>query len=467
MPRDREAGGAPLLTGATAQRAVDAIMEVARALRTPEQVAEAAGDTQAAADLPAGCAGTALLYAYLHRAERAGHEELAAARIGERDHVEVAMRHLDAAIEAMATRPMGAGLLGGFPGIAWAVTHVEAMLGGADEAGDADETGDVDAANEAGDADEASGEDDGAAGIDEVLRDLAGTTPWTGEYDLVSGLVGLGVYALERLPRPAAQQCLAAVLDRLDELAERDAGGVTWFTPPALLPEHQRARCPDGYYNLGLAHGVPGVIALLGRAWAAGVDRERVGALLHGALAWLRARALPETGGARFAWAHAPGETPAPTRSAWCYGDPGVAAALLVAGLATGNARLVDEAHALALLAARRPRDQAGVADVGLCHGSAGLAQIFTRAYQATGDPVLAEVARSWLTWTLDARDPGAAPSLAGFRARHADASGAMGWSADPGLLVGATGVALTLLAAVTGVAPDWDRALLLSHRRS
>ena len=33
----------------------------------------------------------------------------------------------------------------------------------------------------------------------------------------------------------------------------------------------------------------------------------------------------------------------------------------------------------------------------------------------------------------------------------------------QPGLLDGAPGVALTLLAAATNVAPDWDRAFLLS----
>jgi hypothetical protein len=36
-------------------------------------------------------------------------------------------------------------------------------------------------------------------------------------------------------------------------------------------------------------------------------------------------------------------------------------------------------------------------------------------------------------------------------------------WTTDAGLLGGATGIALALLAAATNVEPEWDRVLLLS----
>ena len=36
-------------------------------------------------------------------------------------------------------------------------------------------------------------------------------------------------------------------------------------------------------------------------------------------------------------------------------------------------------------------------------------------------------------------------------------------WVADPGLLTGATGIGLALLAAITPVEPAWDRILLVS----
>ena len=53
--------------------------------------------------------------------------------------------------------------------------------------------------------------------------------------------------------------------------------GITWRTDPAWLPDETRQKFPRGYYNTGLAHGVPGVIALLGLACAAGVEEKGTG----------------------------------------------------------------------------------------------------------------------------------------------------------------------------------------------
>ena len=437
------------------------MLDVARALRSPAEVAAymAAGDDEHQAGLADGSAGIALLYAYLASAERAGAAELAAARIGADDHADLAMRHLDTAIEAMATRPMGAGLYSGFPGIAWAVTHIDELMSA--HPGDPDPDAHPDEHRDDHDA-EPEGQDAGAD-IDHALLDLLRTPPWRHDYDLIGGLVGLGVYALERRRHPAARACLEAIIDRLDELAERQADGVTWHTSPDLLPAHQRAQCPGGYYNLGLAHGVPGVIGLLSGAWAAGVARDRAGALLEPAVAWLLARPLPPGGGARFAWMQAPEITPGPTRSAWCYGDPGVAAALLLAGQATGSASFTEAARALAMGVAARPKAQTGVVDAGLCHGSAGLGHVLHRLYLGTGEPTLAEAARAWLAATLDMRDTKAGAHVAGFRAYTADLEGGLDWRPDPGMLTGAAGVALALLAGLGHVPPDWDRVLMLS----
>src|SRR5207247_4655901 len=86
---------------------------------------------------------------------------------------------------------------------------------------------------------------------------------------------------------PVAAGMLERVVDRLAELAVREGEEITWFTPAKRLPEWQRAICPGGYFNVGLAHGVPGVIALLGGACAAGVAVDRARPLLDGAVTWL------------------------------------------------------------------------------------------------------------------------------------------------------------------------------------
>jgi hypothetical protein len=98
--------------------------------------------------------------------------------------------------------------------------------------------------------------------------------------------------------------------------------------------------------------------------------------------------------------------------------------------------------------------------DANLCHGAAGVAHIFHRLYRATADRRFADAARHWFGRTLAMRVPGR--GFAGFRDYDGSEGGRTRWVTDPGLL-GAGGVALTLVAAVTGAEPAWDRLLLLS----
>src|SRR5262249_51780261 len=118
-------------------------------------------------------------------------------------------------------------------------------------------------------------------------------------------------------------------------------------------------------------------------------------------------------------------------------------------------------ALAVALRSAARPPDQAGVRDAGLCHGAAGVGHLFNRMYQATGEPRLAEAARFWFRRALGLRQPDR--GIAGFAAFMPEHDGQERWVDEPGLLTGAAGVALALLAACTPVEPAWDCVLLVS----
>src|SRR5206468_9554037 len=133
-----------------------------------------------------------------------------------------------------------------------------------------------------------------------ALIDLLRQPTWERDYDLISGLVGMGVYALERLPRPTAVEALRGVIDHLARLAERTPEGLAFWTPPALMIPETRARYPSGYYNLGLAHGAPGVLAVLAGAYAADCERERVRPLLEGTADWLLAQRRPPSFGSIF-----------------------------------------------------------------------------------------------------------------------------------------------------------------------
>src|SRR5262249_10931632 len=160
--------------------------------------------------------------------------------------------------------------------------------------------------------------------IDDALANLVSESPWTSDYDLLAGLTGLGVYFVQRLPRENARRSLLEVVDRLDELAVHLSDRITFLTAPELLPPWHPRRAPQGYYNVGLAHGVPGVIALLGKICAEGIAVVKARRLLNGAVRWVLAQQLPKTEATAFpSWVF-PGHEPSPARQAWCYGDPGV-----------------------------------------------------------------------------------------------------------------------------------------------
>jgi hypothetical protein len=234
-----------------------------------------------------------------------------------------------------------------------------------------------------------------------------------------------------------------------------------------LLPPHQRKDCPNGFYNVGLAHGVPGVIALLGQVCATADKRLRVArakarSLLDDAVVWLLAQ-QPADRTKSFPYWVGPRISATPTRLAWCYGDLGIAVALLRAARCVNERAWEREALMIARRAAERPAEQSGVRDCGLCHGAAGVGHIFNRLFQATGEASFAAAARFWFERTLEMRHPD--QGIAGFAAftpdpEHPDSHS---WTAAPGILEGAAGIGLALLAATTPIEPKWDRMLMLS----
>ena len=304
-----------------------------------------------------------------------------------------------------------------------------------------------------------AGGEDRNGDIDEALTSLLRRYPDQAPYDLVQGLTGLGVYALARWPRPAAVQCLLGVVEQLARQARHDRDGVYWWTPPTWKGL-QRERYQPGGVDLGVAHGMAGIIPFLARVHRLGLAQQTVRPLLDGAVRWLLAHMVDTVSGPTAPYFVANDVEPGPARSAWCYGDPGVAAALLLAARDVGEPDWAAAANALAMGAANRPPDQSGVVDAGLCHGSAGLAHLFNRMYQMTSESVLADAARFWVERTLELCSA-AAPGRDAALCDVAEPA----WK-GPGLLEGAAGVALALEAASTTAEPAWDQILLVSTIR-
>lgn len=338
---------------------------------------------------------------------------------------------LAAAVTGLAEAPSGPALFGGAAGIGWRVAHL-------------------------------ANEEDAALVCDRIDAALIQhVASGAAEYDLIAGVTGFGVYALAR--GDAGRPLAAAVLDEIERTALPRRGGLALHTPAAWLPPWQQAQAPHGYWNLGVAHGMTGVAAMLARFVAAGVEAERAGRLLDGVARLLFGIAPAATGERFTAWLAGPADAELPAigdrrgRLAWCYHDLGASIALLSVAQVTGNAAWRDEALAMARVCAARPEDGAQIHDAGLCHGALGAAHLFNRLWQATGEEPFADAARRWLDRGLAMRSEHA---IAGFPA-WVYADSVEHWVPDPTLLSGAVGVALALHAMITPIEPMWDQLLL------
>ncbi len=394
----------PLLDGDRAASAAAAVHAPAAALAAPASQ----WHEPHAFLLSRGDAGLAVCFAYLHEVwPGQGHDERA-------------RECLERGVAAAAGPTVNEELFGGFTGVGWAMEHLRGRVLPEDDDGAGDELDEV---------------------VLAVLR--AGARA---PYDLVRGLVGHGVYGLERGARGAGALIVDEVVAHLDAQLHAAPGG-------------GRAIRSDDEFDVGLAHGMAGVVAWLARALVAGHARARTP--LADSVRWLLAQRLPPDARAVFPESIDGEGQPRLGRWGWCYGDPGVASALLAAARACrrddwAQAALAAARHGLATLDQRI----AGLADAGFCHGASGLAHMYNRMYQATGDAALGDAASRLADAVLAHGQRGGGPP--GHAFVRDDGAGGQAMVPAPALLTGAAGVAAVLAAAVSQVEPAWDRVLLL-----
>jgi hypothetical protein len=365
-----------------------------------------------------------------------------------------ATERLNEAIDGAADLRWNIGLHGGLCGLGWTIEHLSQVLEMPSDSKDFSET----AVSEPGSYED----DDLNADIDAVvLRDLQ-RREWRGRYELIGGLVGVGIYFLERIPAEVPAQGVKLIIDRLEALSEESGTGITWRSGPESLPKWQRDGCPDGYYNLGVAHGIPAVIHFLSEVSVTGLD-DRAGCLLDRAMQWFLAQKRPTGSPSWFSSWLGPGGS-SDSRLTWCYGDLGIVAVLLQVARRTGRKDWQEFAHELLAHCLAWPPERSGIKDAPLCHGAVGVAHIFNRIFQSEGDTRCRDLAIDWFERTLAMRQSGT--GVGGFLAlTKPDPTGPVVWERSPAFVDGAIGIALALLSALTPTEPCWDRMLLVSGR--
>ncbi len=294
------------------------------------------------------------------------------------------------------------------------------------------------------------------------------------EFDAISGLSGVGAYLLCRRHDPRMMMALSRVAEALVDLLSASDGLPRWYTPPHLLGDEETRRyCPYGNLNFGLAHGVPAPLALLSLAHSAGVSVPGSAEAIAHTADWLCENRcddqwgvnwpailplipadLPD--GGRLQAANPQSAPGGPSRCAWCYGSPGIARALWLAGEALDRGHYRELAVSAMRAVFLRPVAVRQIDSPTFCHGVAGLLQIALRFSHDLGGNAFSGEIGALVEQLLAAYRP---DSLLGFRHLETRANE----MDQPGLLEGAAGVSLVLLAAATGAEPAWDRLFLLS----
>lgn len=290
-----------------------------------------------------------------------------------------------------------------------------------------------------------------------------GTLPALAEFDVLQGMTGYGAYLLRRNPDSDAARAVLEYLVRLTDPITIDGETLPGWWTPSGPSGRADDRFPGGHANNGLAHGIAGVLCLLSLA-------ARRGATVHGqhdairtVCRWLdRWRAGTGRGPAWPYWVTRPELrtdklTPsAALRPSWCYGTAGLARAQQLAALALGDTdRQLMAENALAG-ALTDPAQLVATTDISMCHGFAGLAHVTA----CTAADALASTAGQLHALVPDLLN---AVYLPGANAERAATALLTAPGRGPGLLDGAAGVALAVLAPSTAAPPccAWDTCLL------
>ncbi|ARU60045.1 hypothetical protein CBW65_02415 [Tumebacillus avium] len=277
------------------------------------------------------------------------------------------------------------------------------------------------------------------------------------DFELIQGMSGVGRYLLLTAERPEMKAALLRVLEYLVRLtAPKLVDGVEvpgWYISfDQLATPQERRLSPQGHLNLGLSHGIPGVLGLLSLALEAGIEVPgQSGAVTRIAdwlISWRQTDATGSYWPTHVKWADLQaGRVLQPYyREGWCYGAPGVARMIWLAGRALGRSDWQEEAVASYRETFRRPEELWDAHKPNFCHGRAGLLQLTAAMAADSGAADLAVQRDRLLDGVLAEYDP--------------DTS--FGYGDDPGLLNGAAGTALVLLDRIGEQGTAWETAFLI-----
>ena len=291
--------------------------------------------------------------------------------------------------------------------------------------------------------------------IDDILLNNLSIDCWQGEIEMVLGLGGIAMYAARRQLTSDTTALFEKIISHFENTATQvTENTLSWSQPADSVYRFNKENPVEAEYNLGLAHGVPSIIAAILTALQIPPLFTRTKRIVIQSGDWLLQQEL--TAPQNISCFASSCNDDNGSRLGWCYGDLTIALTLVRVGKALELPSYIDKARKISLHAAKRNSSQGMVYDAGLCHGSAGLALIFQLLHQQIDEPKLLQAANNWLLYTLDLYREKGLQGLYMYSAVTKE------YQEDSSFLMGYSGIGLCLLAAL-GEQADWTDCLLMS----
>lgn len=308
--------------------------------------------------------------------------------------------------------------------------------------------------------------------LDDIIFSSVRSNTESTNYDLFCGLIGKGIYFLER-PCTDRKAKIESICKEIISLKTVDSYGFAWRDTLSEIGNPNLKKELNGevdyLYNLGLAHGIPSVLSFLSISFSKGIRNALLLDTIKMTSEWLLN--FKKHGSVAF-YGHFIDSAyrdvlKDKSSLAWCYGDLSIAISLIHAYKATKITNYLNHGFEIAKLAATRKLHNSfifndakhNLANTGFCHGLTGVSHIFFRLFQSTGETIFKNAYQYWINQLYNFRDPQNL-EMAGFTSYELDPEPTV-FQNDITLLDGLAGIGLTLLTQEHNITEHWDSVFL------
>lgn len=280
-----------------------------------------------------------------------------------------------------------------------------------------------------------------------------------GNLDYLYGATGVLHYILKHSKNPQLVECSAQMfINFLKKSKITNSEGIMWED------FYFRQREQRAGINLGLAHGMTGIIKvllLLQKKSTIKSTKYDCASLIYGVSIFFKEVALKNSE-IVYPYFYLPGnfedKNRRDTRLAWCYGDLSNAVILLQVGKEIQDGSLIQFSNEIIKKTLKRKLPQnTRVEDAGLCHGSSGVFYLYDLLKLYSDDREIKDASTYWLNETFNDFEKYSDKNR--YRKFNPIEKS---YEIDYSLLEGSSGIGMSLISYLTGDR-YWDYLLLLN----